>query len=158
MAEPKFVIQGVDYSVASWDTFDMGEAEILTAKTGLTLVDLSGGDIPLTPGLLSTMMIVAYMRENPNATRATAEKIVAKVKLLDALEHIGGEDEDEGADALPPPQTPQPDESESSGGSQLSSGVVSSPSSDSLPVAVPLPTGPPKLVTSQDSDQVISSA
>jgi hypothetical protein len=148
--EPKFVIQGVDYPVAAWDTFDMGEAEILSSKTGLTLIDLSSGDIQLTAELVSTMLIVSYMRGNPNATRASAEKIVAKVKLLDAIEHMGGTEE--GDADVPPSQEPkQNDDSQSSGSSPNTSGGDSNESSESPPDITHLPIGQRQSDTLQTS-------
>jgi hypothetical protein len=126
----------------------MGEAEILSQKTGLTLIDLSSGDIALTAELVSTMLIVAYMRGNPNATRAAAEKIVSKVKLLDA---INGLAPDEGDADVPPSLDPQPDEQKSSGSSPTISGDDSSESSVDPPEVRHIPTGQRQSDTLQTS-------
>lgn len=155
MAESKFVIQGVDYPVVGWNDFDMGEAEILTAKTGLTLMDLSQGDFAMTPGLLATMMIVSYMRGNPNMTRARAEQVVSKVKLLDAVAHFVGDEDDA---VIPPSVTPTPDEPESLEDSKPSSGDGSSTDSVDLPAVTQLPTGTPASDTPATSDLKASAS
>jgi hypothetical protein len=149
--EPKFVIQGVDYEVPSWMSFTLDESEILSAKTGMTL-DQIDEDIKISPGLLSTMMIVAYMRGNPNVTRARAEKIIGGIKLVDAIEHLAtGEDD---AD-VPPSVTPTPDEPENASESTTFSGGGSLNDSASLAV-LPTPTGTSESDTSDTFAQATS--
>ena len=103
MADPKFVIQGTDYPVPEWISFTMDESEILYDKAKMTL-DQADEDLVFTPGLLSALMLIAYMRGNPGVTRARAEKIIGAVPLADAIEHLAGEDEEE--DAGPPSPAP----------------------------------------------------
>jgi hypothetical protein len=161
MAEPKFVIQGVDYPVPDWFSFTMDESEILHYKTGLTL-DQIDEDIKFSPGLLSTLMIVAYMRGNPGAPRARAEKIVGGIQLTEVIETLFPDDEVE-EDAGPPSQEPSAsasaEQNASKDGSALSSGDASvndsatSPESDDHP-----PIGTLRSVTQQDSHQEISAS
>jgi hypothetical protein len=103
MAEAKFVIQGVDYPVPEWISFTMDESEILYDKAKMTL-DQADEDLVFTPGLLSALMLIAYMRGNPGVSRKHAEKIIGAVALADAIEHLAGDsEEDEG---LPPSPAP----------------------------------------------------
>jgi hypothetical protein len=103
MAEPKFVIQGSDYPVPEWISFTMDESEILYDKAKMTL-DQADEDLVFTPGLLSALMLIAYMRGNPGVSRKRAEMIIGAVPLADAIEHLAGEEEEE--DAGPPSPAP----------------------------------------------------
>jgi len=103
MAEPKFVIQGSDYPVPEWISFTMDESEILYDKAKMTL-DQADEDLVFTPGLLSALMLIAYMRGNPGVSRKNAERVIGAVALADAIEHLAGDEEEE--DAGPPSPAP----------------------------------------------------
>lgn len=155
MSETKFVIQGRDYPVPTLDTFDMDECELLYEKTGLTLQDVMDDEfeLKLSPGLLRTLMLVTLMRGNPTMSRQTAEKIVGKVKAVDALEHLVAE-----ADADPPAAAATGSPPPNSHSSSPSSGAALSTGSDGRPVSpVPPPIGTPASVTQPESDQTISA-
>ena len=140
MAEPKFVIQGTDYPVPEWISFTMDESEILYDKAKMTL-DQADEDLVFTPGLLSALMLIAYMRGNPGVSRKHAEKIIGAVALADAIEHLAGDEEE---DAGPP--SPAPNETASLGEpgkndeSQPSTGEPGGNDSENQAV-VQLPTG-----------------
>lgn len=152
MAEPKFVIQGVDYEVPGFDTFSMDEAQILYELTGLTLEDFdenAEAELKLSPGLLRTMMLVALMRGNPKMGRAAADKIAGQVKQLDAIEYLAGDEDD-----AVPPTSP---EMSGSGSSSDSSANSSGPSSENGSAAHqessrPTDTGTPASGTPHTSD------
>lgn len=140
--EAKFVIQGSDYPVPEWITFTMDESEILYDKAKMTL-DQADEDLVFTPGLLSALMLIAYMRGNPGVSRKRAETIIGAVPLAEAIEHLaGGTDEEE--DAGPP--SPAPSETESPGepgkndASPASTGEPGANDSENQEV-VQLPTG-----------------
>lgn len=141
MAEPKFVIQGSDYPVPEWISFTMDESEILYDKAKMTL-DQADEDLVFTPGLLSALMLIAYMRGNPGVSRKRAEMIIGAVPLADAIEHLAGEDEEE--DAGPPSPAPSeietPGETESNDESPPSTGSPGENGSENQAV-VHLPTG-----------------
>jgi hypothetical protein len=141
MAEPKFVIQGSDYPVPEWISFTMDESEILYDKAKMTL-DQADEDLVFTPGLLSALMLIAYMRGNPGVSRKRAEMVIGAVPLADAIEHLAGEDEEE--DAGPPSPAPSetnlPGESESNDESPPSTGEPGENGSENQAV-IPLPPG-----------------
>jgi hypothetical protein len=141
MAEPKFVIQGSDYPVPEWISFTMDESEILYDKAKMTL-DQADEDLVFTPGLLSALMLIAYMRGNPGVSRKRAEMIIGAVPLADAIEHLAGEDEEE--DAGPPSPAPSeietPGEPEKNDESKPSTGSPGENDSENQAV-VQLPTG-----------------
>jgi hypothetical protein len=141
MAEPKFVIQGSDYPVPEWISFTMDESEILYDKAKMTL-DQADEDLVFTPGLLSALMLIAYMRGNPGVSRKRAEMIIGAVPLADAIEHLAGEEEEEdaGPPSLAPSETESPGENESSDESPPSTGEPGENDSENQAV-IPLPTG-----------------
>jgi hypothetical protein len=141
MAEPKFVIQGSDYPVPEWISFTMDESEILYDKAKMTL-DQADEDLVFTPGLLSALMLIAYMRGNPGVSRKRAEMIIGAVPLADAIEHLAGEEEEEdaGPPSPAPSETESPGENESSGESPPSTGEPGENGSENQAV-IPLPTG-----------------
>ncbi len=140
MAEPKFVIQGVDYPVPEWISFTMDESEILYDKAKMTL-DQADEDLVFTPGLLSALMLIAYMRGNPGVTRARAEKIIGAVPLADAIEHLAGEqEEDAGPPSPAPTETSSLGEPEKNDESALSTGEPGETDSGNQDV-LQLPTG-----------------
>lgn len=140
--EPKFVIQGQDYPVPEWITFTMSESEILYDKAHMTL-DQADEDMVFTPGLLSALMLIAYMRGNPGVSRKRAELIIGAVPLAEAIEHLAGEDDPE-EDAGPPSPAPSeiesPGESAKTDESEPSTGSDGENGSESQEV-VQLPTG-----------------
>ena len=141
MSEPKFVIQGSDYPVPEWISFTMDESEILYDKAKMTL-DQADDDLVFTPGLLSALMLIAYMRGNPGMSRKNAEKVIGAVPLADAIEHLAGEDEEEdaGPPSPAPSVTPAPGEPEKNDESQPSTGDAGENGSESQAV-LHLPTG-----------------
>jgi hypothetical protein len=140
MAEPKFVIQGSDYPVPEWISFTMDESEILYDKAKMTL-DQADEDLVFTPGLLSALMLIAYMRGNPGVSRKRAEMIIGAVPLADAIEHLAGEEEEDAGPPSPAPsETESPGESESNDESQPSTGEPGENGSENQDV-IPLPTG-----------------
>jgi hypothetical protein len=141
MAEPKFIIQGSDYPVPEWISFTMDESEILYDKAKMTL-DQADEDLVFTPGLLSALMLIAYMRGNPGVSRKRAEMVIGAVPLADAIEHLAGEDEEEdaGPPSPAPSETASPGEPASSDESPPSTGEPGETGSGNQAV-VRLPTG-----------------
>lgn len=156
MAETKFVIQGRDYPVPTLDTFDMDECELLYEKTGLTLQDVMDDEfeLKLSPGLLRTLMLVTFLRGNPATRREQAEKIIGKIKAVDALEHLSAQEDD----ADPPAATATNGSPQRSHSSSPSSGADSPTGSDGRQ-ASPQPdrTGTPGSDTQPGSDPVMSA-
>lgn len=133
--DPHFVIQGVDYPVPTWDTFTLDESEILYDRAKLTLADIDE-DLKMSPGLISALLVVAYLRGNPNAPRARAERIVGAMKMTDVLDQMIPD----GDADVPPSQPPTPDEPESEPASTPSSGDDSGNDSENS-AGPPDPTG-----------------
>jgi hypothetical protein len=139
-SEPKFVIQGSDYPVPEWISFTMDESEILYDKAKMTL-DQADEDLVFTPGLLSALMLIAYMRGNPGVSRKRAEMVIGAVPLADAIEHLAGdEEEDAGPPSPAPSETASPGEPASSDESPPSTGEPGGNDSEN-PVVRQLPTG-----------------
>lgn len=152
MAEPKFVIQGVDYPVPDWFSFTMDESEILYDKTKLTL-DQIDEDIKFSPGLLATLMIVAYMRGNPGAPRSRADKIIGQIQLTDVIETLFPDEEEDAGPPSPASSATEPlDVNARNGGSEPTSGEGSESVSVTLQAGDPHPIGTLKSVTQQESD------
>lgn len=156
--EPKFVIQGSDYPVPDWISFTMDESEILYDKAKITLADVDE-DTPFTPGLLSSLMIVAYMRGNPGMSRKAAEAVVGQIVMAEAIEHLFPKsDEDDAVPPLEPSVTEPLDESARNDGSERSSGSSGLSDSELSQASIhPLPTGTQPSDTPQESASATSA-
>lgn len=156
MDGPKFVIQGIEYPVPEWISFTMSESEILYDKAKLTL-DQADDDLVFTPGLLSALMLIAYMRGNPGISRKAAEKLIGDIPLAEAVEHLAGSEEEANPPSAGPSENPphaepaRNDESGSSTGTNGGNGSVN-------PAVVQLPTGTHELGTSRTYDQATSAS
>lgn len=152
--EPKFTIGGREYEVPRLSTYDMDEWQILYDKTGLTLDTVE--DSPLSPGLLRSMLIVAYRRGNPDAAMKQIEAIVGAMNFGDVVGMILGDEDDAEADDGPPvaaASPPPPSETSSHGSSDPGSG-----SGSGQLAVVPPPTGTPLSATLHTSNQAASGS
>lgn len=150
-----FLIDGKEYPIPGVDSFDMDEAQLLWDYSGLTLEDFAAADPDdpdgeaveaerqrklRHPGLMRTLLHVAYQRGNPNVKPPVVKRMVGQVTLLEAVSRIA-----EGGDAGPPAaseSTNEPSESLPSAkdDSSVSSGNGSHTTTDERDVT-PAPTG-----------------
>ena len=97
--ESRFVIEGQDYPIPGFDTFDIDEAQILYDNSGLTLEDFVIDDEDAeevaelerklrNPGFIRTLLHVAYQRGNPGLTAAKVKQITGRTNLLQAWENF----------------------------------------------------------------------
>lgn len=138
--EARFLIDGREYDIPGLETFDMDEAMILYDYAGLTIEDFAADDEDddeadveerarklKHPGLIRTLLHVAYQRGNPTLAKAKVGREIGKVNLFEILAALATED-----DAGPPAETQSstPSSNGSSDTSEQSSGLVSPTSSD----------------------------
>lgn len=112
MADAKFVIDGDEYPIPTLATFDMDEAILLYETTGFGLEDLvydenadDAEDVQARfrhPGLLKTLLLVAYQRGNPHLARKKAAEMISHSNYADAFVQLMGSASGDG-DAESPP-------------------------------------------------------
>jgi hypothetical protein len=116
--EAGFLINGKEYPVPGIDSFDMDEDVILWDYTRLAREDFLPVD-PETddaegreaerqqklkhPGLMRTLLHVAYQRGNPTAKPAAVAKLIGKVKFVEAITPLLKDEPED--DAGPPDQS-----------------------------------------------------
>lgn len=147
-----FHIDGAEYPIPTLASLNMDEAVVFYEHNGYPVEDL--WSTPDTeeeaterlerlrhPAVVRTMLHVAYLRGNPEATRRHIDKVVGQVPLVMALSAFIGGDEEE-ADGRPLERTSEP--SRSSTGSSLDAPPPSGSSSETssaTPDSGLLPTG-----------------
>lgn len=170
--EAGFLIDGREYPVPGIDTFSMDEDVILWDHTGLTREDFLPID-PETdeaeelefarqqrlkhPGLMRTLLHVAYQRGNPTVKPVVVAKLIGKVKFVEAIGPIlNAQPEDDAGPPDPSALTSEPsasspnDSNENDSSTKPStepSGNGSTTASDE-PDKTPVSTGPTRLGTS----------
>lgn len=117
-AETGFDIDGTVYPVPELDSFDMDEAQVLYDYSGLIIEDFV--QLPpdasdeereqreqklKNPGLIRSLMHVAYQRGNPKAKPAKVRELVGKANIIASYNGLLGE---EGEEELPPASTTEP--------------------------------------------------
>ncbi len=130
MAEPKFVIDGMEYAVPERPSLNLDERVIFHEWTGMSLEEID--DVPISDLMLGAFMQMAFMRGNPDVSGVVARKIIGKTNFEEAMAVLiaaAGED-DASPPELPksePEQSGSPPNSESS---PSTSGVGSTTRSD----------------------------
>lgn len=145
-------IDGRDYPVPALETFDMDEWQILHEKTGLTLDTIE--DASLSPGLLRTLLIVAYRRGNPDAKMPHIEKRVGAINFLEVMTAIAGVED---GDADDPPAVTESSPLPSETSKDVINGAGSASGSGPQAV-VPLRTGTPPSDTPQTYSPAVSAS
>ena len=151
MADSGFEIDGREYPIPGFETFDLDEAMVLYECCGMTLEDFvvdqedeeqleALAEKTRHPGFIRALMIVAFMRGNEGVSVKKAQSVIGGSNLFEAyknfLEAGGAEDPTE-----PQPKSESSEASPaSSSGSGRSSGRGSTKSSAS-PDAAPASTG-----------------
>lgn len=158
-----FLIDGKEYPAPSIDTFNMDEAQILYDYSGLTLEDLVADESDPealaarnkklgSPGLLRTLMHVAYARGNPSMKPQAVKKAIGESNWLDAIKAFASTGE---VDAGPPElKSSSTSSSDSSNEHSGDASMTSSGQQDETPAA----TGTTESDTSVTSDQTESES
>lgn len=118
--ESGFKIDGKEYPIPGFETFDMDEATILYEHCGMGLEDFAVDEEDPEqlaelakkikhPGFIRSLMIVAFLRGNAGSSRQKAETVIGASNLFDAydafLKSGGAEDPTE-----PQKKSESPDE------------------------------------------------
>lgn len=140
--DPRFVIDGKDYPIPTFDSFDMDEAQILYDLSGLTLEDFAIPDEDedpdaaaelerkmRNPGFIRALMEVAYRRGNQGVTVARVKSVIGRSNLVTAYENWleglvdAGPPEEAQKSSLETPDEPtRPDVSTDSSGTDSTNG------------------------------------
>jgi hypothetical protein len=153
MAEDaRFVIDGVEYPVPTFDTFNLDEMQVLYDCSGYGLEDFAideDNDEEVeerdrkakSPGILKSQVVIALTRgtkEVPRRSRKQAMELVGRMNFVELLAAIEAEEDPTEPQKSEEPKSPI---STSSDEKPDSSGTNGSTSSESLTEETPVSTG-----------------
>lgn len=150
--EAGFLIDGAEYPIPDVNTFNLDEDELLWQYARLTRNDFVRVDPTLEdaeereaerrerlrhPGLMRTLVHVAYQRGNPDAKQPVVKRLVGQT-TLDSLMSLVMAEEPAEDDAGPPDEsastsTPKESSTSSKGESESSTKPTSEPSGNGSP-------------------------
>lgn len=114
--ESGFLIDDKHYPVPSVFSFSNDEAQLLWDYARLTIQDFLDDEADErqfdNPGVMRTLMHVAYQRGNPEMRPAKVRELIGGVTVWTALAGlVAADEEQEDEESLPPASTSEPDRS-----------------------------------------------
>ena len=169
--ESGFLIDDKLYPVPSVFSFSNDEAQLLWDYARLTIQDFLDDDADErqfdNPGVMRTLMHVAYQRGNPDIKPAKVRDLIGGVTVWTAMTGLVSVDEEqEDEESLPPALTSEPDspserrplENDSSNKRSTGTPGNGSPNGSEEPVSHHTPTGVSRSDTRRTSAPVTSAS